>query len=162
VFLVYGIIALLAIGFLVMFVYVRKPKYGIELALVVCLLVLTSSYFYLSEDSRVIKSEQKVLPNELVFNKLEVSPAYGSYYKIVANLTNQSEDYQVISILLRLTLKNCEQDKCSVDEKSEKRVKVWLKSESSKTFETYIGFEKLAKQRSAKEWQLEIVSSQAK
>jgi len=162
VFVVYGIIALLVLGFLVAFVYVKKPKYGLALGTIVFFLVVGASVLYLSEDKRVQKSEQKIAANELRLDNVVMVPAYGNNYKINAQLSNLSTRYQVTSVLLRLDLKDCGTGQCIDEASSEKRVKVWLKPGNKKNFETYIKFEQLARERSKQEWQLNIVSSLAK
>jgi len=162
VFVVYGVIALLVLSFLVMFVYVRKPKYGIALGTITCVLIAVASFLYLTEDRRVVKSQQKVTPQQLRLENISMLPAYGNNYKINAKLTNLSDNYQVTSIVLKLSLKDCSSNPCIDDDSQENSVKVWLKPKNSKAFETYIKFEKLARERTPEEWTLEIISAKAK
>jgi len=152
-YLVYGTIAIFLITVFIGYVYLKKPAYGITLAIVSFILIAIAIFWNLTEDSRDNKAAQKISLQQLSLSQQTIKPAYGNHYLYKAILTNQSSTSQLTSINLQLSLP---------DEKIIKRAKVWLDAGNSQPIDIYFPSSEHAKPVTKDQWKVDIIASKAR
>jgi len=152
-YLVYGTIAIFLITVFIGYVYLKKPTYGISLAIVSFLLIALAVFWNLSEDSRDNKASQKIPLQQLTLSQQVLQPDYGNRYLYKAKLENLSPSSQLISVQLQLSLPN---------EKIVKRSKVWLDAGNSQKIDVYFASSELAKSIATGQWKVDIIASKAR
>jgi hypothetical protein len=152
-YLIYGTIALFLITVFITYVYIKKPSYGITLAIVSVILIAVAIFWNLTEDSRNLKATKRIPLQQLELSQQSLQPAYGNRYLYQAKLSNHSQSNQLVSIQLQLALAN---------EKINKKAKIWLDAANSQKISIYFSSTELAKEVAEKQWKVTIIASKAR
>jgi hypothetical protein len=152
-YLIYATIAVFLITIFTLYVYIKKPSYGIALAVSAIFFIALAVFWNVTEESRSIESAEKISLTQLKLSQQSLQPAYGNHYLYKAKLENQSVSSELISIQLQLSL---------ADEQMTKWLKVWLAPEKSKNIDVYFTSVELAKAVKDGQWKVLAVASKAR
>ncbi|MFK5984357.1 MAG: hypothetical protein QM479_02875 [Pseudomonadota bacterium] len=158
-YLIYGTIAIFLITFFMGYVYYKKSRYGIILAVISLLLIALAVYWNLSEDSRDLKSAQKISLEQIQLSQPSLNVAYGNRYLYQALIKNQSTSSQLISVQLQLSLFNSQ---ANGKEQLNKNIKIWLAANKSEQIKAYFSSAKLAKKLNPEQWQVIVIAVKAR
>lgn len=160
-FLVYGTVGIFLITVLVAYAYLKKPVYGISLAITAIVLIIIAVSWNLTENMRATKVASKIPLEQLTLSEQSLKPAYGNRYLYQAKLNNLSSSHQLKSIQLQLTLSDGLSTQVN-DEKLSQWAKVWLTAKSSEQIKVYFTSNKLAKPIQQAQWKVIVVGSKAR
>lgn len=152
-YLIYGTIAIFLITVFIAYVYLKKPAYGITLAIVSIILIAVASFWNLTEDSRNIKASKKIPLQQLNLSQQSLQPAYGNRYLFKARLENHSQSSQLTSIQLQLSLD---------DEKINQWSKIWLDAGKNQAIDIYFSSTEQASLIAQGQWKVTIIASRAR
>ena len=152
-FLIYGSVGIFLITVLIAYAYLKKPAYGISLAITSVILISLAISWNLTESLRSSSAAEKIPLQLLSLSHQSLQPAYGNRYLYKAKLENQSATNQLNSINLQLTL---------TEEKLTQWVKIWLQAKQSQSIDVYFTSSQLAKPVTKEQWKIEVISSKAR
>ncbi len=152
-YLVYGTIAVFLITFFTLFVYFKKPAYGISLAAISIIFISLAIFWNITEDSRDAKALEKIPLQQIRLSQQSLQPAYGNHYVYKAELENLSVSHQLISVQLQLSLPG---------EQIIKWLKVWLAPEKKQKIDVYFASTELAQVVEKDQWKVIIIASRAR
>ncbi|MCW8929130.1 MAG: hypothetical protein OQL19_02700 [Gammaproteobacteria bacterium] len=145
---VIGAVVALIVIFLLAYITVKKPVFGEVMIGLSILMVLTSTFFYFQKDNRVEDKKSRIPPEKIILSDISHSLAYGYYYKLKAQLTNQSSKYRLQSINLNIKFYQCPQtfnalietnyDQCKFLMEKPHSIKTRLSPKQSTDIESYV------------------------
>lgn len=102
-----GAIVLLVVIFLLAYITVKKPGFGEMIIALAIILILIATFFYFQKDNRIEKKKQLIPLSQIELSDMSCELSYGNYYKLNAQLKNQSEKYRLQAIVLNISFFNC-------------------------------------------------------
>lgn len=173
-FVIGGVVALLVI-FLLAYITIKKPVFGEVIIALAVLMILTSTFFYFQKDKRVENKKQLIPLEQIELIDITHSLAYGNYYKLTAQLKNQSQKYRLQSINLKLSFLNCPSAEvsnytnCKLISEKHHKIKTRLAAQQSSAIESYFLLEDEAvlaiinaNNTNSIHWRIELVSGSAR
>ena len=153
-YLIYSTIGIFLITILIAYAYLKKPSYGISLAITSGILIILAVSWNLTESSRTKKSAEKISLQQIKLSNQSLQPAYGNRYLYKAKLENQSSSALLMSVQLQLTLFN---------ENLSQWTKVWLDAEKTDNIKVYFTSEQLARELKGGElWKVKVLATKAR
>lgn len=172
---VIGVVVALLVIFLLAFITAKKPVFGEVMIGLAVIMILTSIYFYFQKDNRVENKKSLIPIEQIELTDIHHSLAYGDYYKLTANLTNQSQKYRLQSITLKLSFLNCptpetiDYKKCQLISEKKHNIKTRMPAKQSGAIESYFLLDDEAvlalinsKEKSLIQWKIELLSGFAR
>ena len=152
-YLIYGTIAVFLITIFILYVYIKKPSYGIALGISAISFISLAVFWNVTEESRNLKSAEKISLNQLKLSQQSLKAAYGNHYLYKAKLENQSTSSELVSLQLELSLP---------EEQLTKWLKVWLAPGKSQNIDSYFASAELAHAVKDGQWKVVVVASKAR
>ncbi len=112
---VIGVVVALLVIFLLTYMTIKKPVFGEVMIALAVIMILGSTFFYFQKDKRVENKKHLIPVNEIVLTDIRHNLAYGNYYKLTAQLKNNSQKYRLQTIKLKLSFLNCPSEKVNDD-----------------------------------------------
>jgi len=104
---VIGVVVALLVIFLLVYMTIKKPVFGEVMIALAVIMILGSTFFYFQKDTRVENKKNLIPLNEIELTDIRHKLAYGNYYKLSAQLKNNSQKYRLQTIKLKLSFLNC-------------------------------------------------------
>lgn len=155
-----GILVFILLVILILGVYVKKPKYGVELAVLAVVLYAGFTVWSLFDESLTEKRQHRIDKTYLELTNEQLSVAYGSFVSYQATLHNNSPEYRVVAIELELHINCDEKDVCPI-EPSRVLVDTWIDASQQKQIKTFFRLDKLSKNIPLSDWTVKVLSSRA-
>lgn len=153
-YLIYSTIGIFLITVLIFYAYLKKPSYGISLAITSGVLIVLAVSWNLTESSRIKNSAEKISLQQIMLSNQSLQPAYGNRYLFKAKLENRSPSALLMSVQLQLTLFN---------ENISQWSKTWLDAEKTDDISVYFTFGQLAKELKGDEvWKVKVIATKAR
>ncbi|MCK5697688.1 MAG: hypothetical protein KAI02_05970 [Gammaproteobacteria bacterium] len=105
--LVIGVVVALVVVFLLAYITIRKPAFGEIVIALAILMILAAVFFYFQKDNRIERKKELIPLNQIELTQVSYTLAYGHYYKLSGQLSNQSKKYRLQSIMLKVSFFNC-------------------------------------------------------
>jgi len=105
--LVIGVVVALVVVFLLTYITVRKPAFGEVVIALAVLMILAAVFLYFQKDNRIERKKELIPLEQIELTQVSYKLAYGDYYKLSAQLRNQSQKYRLQSIMIKISFFNC-------------------------------------------------------
>ncbi|WP_198264661.1 hypothetical protein [sulfur-oxidizing endosymbiont of Gigantopelta aegis] len=104
---VIGAVVSLIVVFLLVYITIKKPTFGKVVIALALVMVITAVFFYFQEDNRVEKKKHLIPLEQVELSTVEHKWSYGNFYKLNAEIKNNSPRYRLQSIILQISLFKC-------------------------------------------------------
>ncbi|GEM_PF-2660064 len=138
-----GLTSALIVVFLLAYITIRKPAFGETIVVLAVLMVIAATFFYFQKDNRIENKKHLIPLEQIDFSAVKHTLAYGNYYKISAQLKNNSTKYLLRSLEVKISFYNCPANNTSdfkncrmLSEKTHSIV-IRLAAQQSATIESY-------------------------
>gem|GEM_PF-5322147 len=158
-FLALSVLAVVILGILIMYVYTRRPAYGITLLSATLILAGILSLWSINDSKLKQRKTERVETTQLQLTQQTLAVAYGNYYLFEAKAQNQSDKYTISRVDFSLEI-DCSADKKAVQSecmiKSEKQARLWLEPGSQKNIQVYFDSGELAVALNKRNWKVTV------
>lgn len=173
---VIGVVVALVVIFLLAFITVKKPVFGEVMIALAVVMILASTFFYYQKDTRVENKKHLIPVEQIQLTDIKHVLAYGNYYKLTANLKNQSDKYRLQSIVLKLSFLNCapsdsgrDDTNCQLITEKHHKINTRLAAQQAADIETYFLLDDAAvlalinsDKKTAVHWKIELLNGVAR
>ncbi len=170
---VIGVVVALIVIFLLAYITVKKPVFGEVIIGLSVLMIMASTFFYFQKDERAENKKNLIPTEEIESSGFSHSLAYGNYYKLTSEIKNNSQRYQLRSIVLDVKFFKCPAsfdtkktekfEQCQQVADKQHKIDIRLAPQQTSQVETYLLLDEneLADAQNL-QWKIEIINGVAR
>jgi hypothetical protein len=102
-----GAVVVILLVFLLAFITIKKPVFGRVIIGLSLVMIITAVFFYFQKDNRVEKKKHLIPLEQVELSPVAHNWSYGNFYKLSADIKNNSDRYRLQSIVLQISLYKC-------------------------------------------------------
>ncbi len=170
---VIGVVVALIVIFLLAYITAKKPVFGKVVIGLSVLMIMASTFFYFQKDEHAEKKKNLIPIEEIKSSGFSHSLAYGNYYKLTSEIKNNSQRYQLRSIVLDVKFFKCPAsfdtekaakfEQCQQVADKQHKIDIRLAPQQTSQVESYLllGENELADAQNL-QWKIEIINGVAR
>jgi len=98
------------IGIVILVLLVISTGFRKFVGILVLIAVIGGFIYWQNEKNEEKQSKTRIKPSELLFEDVLLKSSYGSGYDLIGRITNNSSNYTLKGVQLKLTFRDCDKD----------------------------------------------------